>query len=175
MKKRLLVPFTHGVDMYALEYAVQFAKNFDAELVAASVLPRCDGRKSIRLEHIQQSKDFHEAIANKARRYDVPVHVLEMPATNNIQQTLRLAQEQGCDGIMLFVREGQGVLMQTHEIKHIMVEAACKLYILRLPSHEGISAFQDMMRDVLRRLGKDCAPQSGAPPLSIHEIVQEPV
>lgn len=160
MKKRLLVPFTYGVDMYALEYAVQFAKNYEAELVAASLLPSCNYRKGVRLEHIQQSKDYQEAIRNKARQYDVAVHVVEVTAANAIQHIHKLVSEQECEGIVLFVREGQGVLLHAHEVKHMMVEAACKLYILRLPAHEGTKALRQMVNDCVNWLIKHRTPQA---------------
>ena len=153
--KRLLLPFTHGVDMYALEYAVHLAKNNEAELVVASLIPCAkESRKAIRLEHIQQSRDFEVALGNKADNYGVSMSYVEVVTRNVIQEINRLVQEHECEGIVLFVRQGQGILLQTREVKHLMVETICKLYIVRLPSGEGRKVLQDMIKDFVLHLGK---------------------
>jgi len=153
--KRLLLPFTHGVDMYALEYAVHLAKNNEAELIAASLIPCAkESRKAIRLEQIQQSRDFEVASGNKAANYGVPMRYVEVVTRNVIQEINRLVQEHECEGVVLSVREGQGVLLQTREVKHLMVEAICKLYIVRLPSGEGRKVLQGMIKDFVLRLGR---------------------
>lgn len=151
--KRLLLPFTHGVDMYALEYAIHLAKNNEAELIVASLIPCAkEARKAIRLEQIQQARDFEVALSNKAENYGVPMHYVEVVTRNVIQEINRLVQEHECEGIVLFVREGQGILLQTREVKHLLVEAICKLYIIRLPSGEGRKVLQGMIKDFVLRL-----------------------
>lgn len=153
--KRLLLPFTHGVDMYALEYAVHLAKNNEAELVAASLIPRAnESLKAVRLEHIQQSRDFEVALDNKAGNYGVPLHFVEVVIRDAVREINRLVQEHECEGSMLFVRNGRGVLLQTREIKQLMVESMCKLYIVRLPSGEGRRALQEMITDCIAPLVK---------------------
>ncbi len=158
----MLLPFTHGVDMYALEYAAHLAKNNEAELIVASLIPHAkESLKAIRLEHIQQSKDFQVALCNKAGTCGIPVQFVEVVTRDALQEISRLVQEYECEGIVLFVREGQGVLLQTREIKHLMVEAICKLYIVRLPASEGRKALQGMVKDCLLRLGKRQKSDSG--------------
>lgn len=164
--KRLLVPFTHGVDMYALEHAVHLAKNNEAELIVASLIPRAkESRKAIRLEQIQQARDLEVALRNKTDNYGVSMHYLERLTRDVIHEINCLAQEHECGGIVLFVRRGQGVLLQTREIKHLMIEAMCKLYIVRLPSGEGRQALQDMIKDCIFRLVKrrKCDSENGEP------------
>lgn len=151
--KRLLMPFTHGVDMYALEHAIHLTKNNEAELIAASLIPCArESLKAIRLEQIQQSRDFEAALSNKADNYGVPLHYLEVVTRDVMYEIHCLVQEHECEGIILFVRSGQGVLLQTREIKHLMTEAMCKLYIVRLPTNEGRRALQEMIKDGIRRL-----------------------
>jgi hypothetical protein len=158
----LLLPFTHGVDMYALEYAVHLAKNSEAEIIAVSFITRAkEALKAVRLEHIQQSRDFEVALDNKAGNYGVPLHYVEVCTRDAVSEINCLVQEHECEGILLFVRKGQGVLLQTREIKRLMVEAMCKLYIVRLPSGEGRKALQDMIRDGLLRLGKRTKDDAG--------------
>ena len=153
--KRLLLPFTHDVDMYALEYAVHLAKNNEAELIVASLIPCAqESRKAIRLEQIQQLRDFEVALGNKAENYGVPMHYVEVVTRNVIQEINYLAQKHECEGIVLFVRAGRGILLQTREIKHLLIEAICKLYIVRLPSGEGRKVLQGMIKDFVLRLGR---------------------
>lgn len=153
--KRLLLPFTHGVDMYALEYAVHLAKNNEAELIVASLIPCAkEARKAIRLEQVQQLRDFEVALGNKADNYGVPIHYVEVVTRGVIQEINRLVQEHECEGIVLFVRDGRGILLQTREVKHLMVEGNCKLYIVRLPSGEGRKVLQGMIKEFVLRLGR---------------------
>lgn len=58
--RRWLFPFTHGVDMRAIDTVVRLAGDEGATLVAVSLVAVPPGRWSqgARLEHIQQSKDF---------------------------------------------------------------------------------------------------------------------
>jgi hypothetical protein len=164
----LLLPFTHGVDMYALEYAVHLAKNSEAEIIAVSFIARAkEALKAVRLEHIQQSRDFEVALSNKSDNYGVPLSYVEIMTRDVVREINHLVQEHECEGILLFVRNGRGVLLQTREIKQLMVEAMCKLYIVRLPSGEGRKALQDMIRDGLLRLGKHTKDDAG----SLEQIV----
>src|SRR5438067_3265471 len=101
---RLLLPFTYGVNMDAIEHAVLLAKGCSATLVPVSLIyipegPPVQGRapclgdryptlrfargqayraRGARLEHIQQSKDFLEATKYKAMRYGVPIERFEV-------------------------------------------------------------------------------------------------
>src|SRR5207248_5017010 len=68
--RRCLLPFTHGVNMQAIDYAVSLAGSSGATLVAVSLVsvPQAPRPRGARLEHIQQSKDFLEAVKWKATR-----------------------------------------------------------------------------------------------------------
>ena len=70
MTTRLLLPFVHGVDKYAIEQALRFAKSHAATLVPLVLIREPEERrKGVRLEHIQQSRDFLETVKHKASRY----------------------------------------------------------------------------------------------------------
>jgi len=133
---RLLLPFTHGIDMDVLEYAVLLAKGRNAILVPLALIHIPTGRQSggARLEHVQQSKDFLEAIKHKAAYYDVPIERFEIFTSDVVESINIHAQNMDCADILLFVRDGDGILLQTDEIKHLMVQPTCKLSIIRLPS-----------------------------------------
>ena len=77
---RFLLPFVHGVDMRAIEQAILLAKGHEAILVPLVLIyvPEERRAKGARLEYIQQSRDFLEAIKFKAARYDVPIERLEV-------------------------------------------------------------------------------------------------
>ncbi len=93
--------------------------------------------KGARLEHIQQSKDFLECVKHKAAKHGVSVNPIEAYSGNSVQHIKLLAQEMDCDGIILFVRDGKGVLLNTYETKHVITAGTSKLFIIRLQAGEG--------------------------------------
>jgi hypothetical protein len=159
MTTRLLLPFTHGVDIFAIEQAILLAKSLNATLVPLSLIQVSQERcaRGARLEHIQQSKDFLEAVKYKAARYGVPVDRFEV-FTADIEQDINIvAKEQQCEGILLFLRRNKGVLLQANEIKRLMEIAASKLYVLRMQSNDGkdsAQTFRERLSDWLTRRGR---------------------
>lgn len=155
---RLLLPFTSGVDVFALEYAVLFAKNCNATLLPLSLISTSGerGSKGARLEHIQQSKDFLECVQHKAAKHDVSLNPIEAYTGNSVQHIKLLAEELDCDGIILFVRDGKGVLLNTYETKHVITAGTSKLYIIRLQAREGRKLLQAAFTNMLHwhRWGK---------------------
>lgn len=138
MATRLLLPFTHGVNIFAIEQAILLAKSLDATLIPLSVIhvPQEGCSRGARLEHIQQSKDFLEAVKYKAARYGVPVERFEVFTPDSVQSINIVAGEQLCEGILLFLRGNKGVLLQANEIKHLLQIAASKLYVLHMQPDE---------------------------------------
>jgi hypothetical protein len=149
--RRLLLPFTQGVDVLALEYAVLLAKNCNAILLPLSLISTSGERnsKGARLEHIQQSKDFLECVRHKAAKHGMSVNPIEAYTGNSVQHIKLLAQEMDCDGIILFVRDGKGVLLDTYETKHVITAGTSKLYIIRLQADEGRRLVQAALKDIL--------------------------
>lgn len=132
---RLLLPFTHGVDMEALDFAVLLAKDRQATLIPLALVhvsdtQRCTGA---RLEHIQQAKDFLEATQHKAAKHDVSIERFEVFTSDTVQSTDVVVQQLGCDGIVLFARGSNNVLLSTDEARRLMEKIACMFYIVRLP------------------------------------------
>jgi CheY-like chemotaxis protein len=91
---RWLLPFMHGVDMRAIEYTVRLAESAGATLIPVSLITAPP--KGARLEHLQQSKDFLEAVQHKAARYLVPVERYEV-FTADAQQSITTPGT-GCAG-----------------------------------------------------------------------------
>ena len=140
---RLLLPFVHGVDLYAIEQALRFAKSQGATLIPL-VLIRVpeERRKGVRLEHIQQSRDFLETVKHKAARYAVPIERLEVFTSDIVQSINLVASEMACEGILLFLGRNNGILLHVNEIKRLVEMPTCKLYIMHLQTEERESISQ---------------------------------
>lgn len=136
---QVLLPFTHGIDVSAITYALAFAQRFHFTLVALSLihLPEAPGRQHPRLEAIQQSNDFLEYVQHKAARQGVPIVRLELYTHHPVRSIRALAQEMECAGILLFVERGAGVLLATGELKQLLEDDSFPLYIVPLPSYES--------------------------------------
>ena len=153
MATRLLLPFTHGVNILAIEQAILLAKSLDATLIPLAVihLPQERRAKGARLEHIQQSKDFLEAVKYKAARYDVPVERFEVFTSDNVHSINIVAREQMCEGILLFLRGKKSVLLQEDEIKRLLKTAVSKLFVLHMRSNGSAQTFRERLANWLSR------------------------
>ena len=143
---RFLLPFVHGVDKFAIEQAILLAKSHQAVLVPLVLIhvPEERRKKSVRLEYLQQSKDFLETVQQKADWYSVRIERLEVFTSDIIQSINLVASEIACEGILLFVSQKEGILLQLHEIKCLMEMPVRKLYITRLPRIERKSYVQTL-------------------------------
>ena len=136
---RWLLPFTHGVDMRAIDYVVLLAEAAGATLVPVSLVS-APPNKGARLEHIQESKDFLEAVRFKAERLRVPVERYEVFTGNVFGSITILVHEMHCDGIVLVSNGQQTQLMQDDEVKHLLTEPPTALVLIRLPVHSGLTS-----------------------------------
>ena len=136
MGPRWLLPFTHGVDMRAIDYLVSLAKNNGATLIPISLVyvPTESRSRGARLEHIQQSKDFLEAVKCKAARLQVPVERYEVFTSDAVQSITTLVHDLHCDGIVMVAIERKEVLLHAHELKQLLVEPPASLVLMRLPA-----------------------------------------
>ena len=135
---RFLLPFTHKVEMHAIEAAVLLAASHQATLVSLSLIsvPQVRG-KAARLEHIQQSKDFLEAVQHKALRHQVPLECSEVFTGNVVQSMLVLVDQLECDGILLVLHGQSGSLLSAETIGQLMAMRSCPLHLIHLPSRES--------------------------------------
>ena len=97
--------------MDTIEAAVLLAASHHAALV-----PLCDSyasgeRKGVRLERIQQSKGFLEAVQRKAFRHHVPLERFEVFTGARVQRLFVLVDQLGCDGILLVLRGRNGSVL----------------------------------------------------------------
>ena len=134
---RWLLPFTYGVDMGAIDAVVRIAEGSGATLVAVSLIsvPHEPRSRETRLEHIQQSKDFLEAVQHKAARYQVPVERYEVFTDDVIRSITVLIHDLDCDSIVLVALEKKDVLLRASELKRLFLEPPTSLVLIRLPVH----------------------------------------
>jgi hypothetical protein len=156
MENRWLLPFTHGVDMCAVDYMVRLAESHGVTLVPVSLVsvshePHSQGA---RLEHIQQSKDFLEAVKFKAARQQVLVERYEVFTSDVIQSITALVRDLYCDSILLAIIETKESLLHAHELKRLLMYPPAPLVIIRLPAHQqriGAPHLGDRFLSLLRR------------------------
>jgi hypothetical protein len=167
---RLLLPFTHGVEMEALEAAVLLAASHRATLVPLSLVPAPGARgKGARLEHIQQSKDFLEAAQQKALRHHVPFERFEAFTGDVVQSIAVLAQQMACDGVIVARRGKKGSLLSAEMIEQLMEMRPCPLFLIYLPSREPSWVVRLRERFSRRRSGQQQIEKKYAQRPAAHE------
>lgn len=168
---RWLLPFTYGVDMHALDSVVGLAGSARATLVPVSLItvPQEGRSRGARLEHIQQSKDFLEAVEFKAARQQILVERYEVFTSDVIQSITALVRDLYCDNILLVSIETKEALLHAHELKRLLMYPPTSLVIIRLPAHSqrtGAPHLGDWFLSLLRRLWvrhDDVSPEQIAP------------
>ena len=151
---RWLLPFTHGVDMGAIDSVVRFAQSAGATLVPVTLITVPHERRSrgVRLEYIQQSKDFLEAVQFKAARLKVPVERYEVFTGDVLQSIVLLVQDLRCDSIILVASEQQEMLLRASELKRLLMEPPASLVLMRLPARAGRTQTPQVVSRFLRWL-----------------------
>ena len=173
--RRWLLPFTFGVDMQAIDSAVQLAESGEVTLVAASLIsaPQEPRSRGVRLEHIQQSKDFLEAVKWKAVRYGVPVELHEVYTVDAMQSITTLLHELRCDGIVLVSRSEDEVLLHAYQFKQLLESPPASLVLIRLASQPGRTrSLSVRFLSWLRKLWRQ---QDDARPVQDVPAIEEPL
>lgn len=155
---RLLLPFTHGIDMQALDFAVSFACNRHATLIPLVLIPVPEQQSTcgVRLEMFQQAQEFLEAVSFKATKYDVAIERVEVVTHNVVEQIVHVLSSQKCDGLLLFMSETKGILLLEQEIKALIEQRGPPCYLVHLPStrrtHKTHTIIQRFWEWLSRRL-----------------------
>ncbi len=138
---RLLFPFVHGMDTEALEQAILLAKDCKATLVPVSIIRLTKSQQAggPRLEHVEQSQDFLEAITCRARKSGVAVEQVEVVSTDVPQCIETLARKLECDGVILFMRGKDALLLDITDMSRVMQTAPGKMYLFHLESRNQVS------------------------------------
>lgn len=133
--QRVLLPFTHGVNESAIDHALRFAGASHMTLVTVALipLPKTRSGDGVRLEHIQQAKDFFELIRVKAARYEVAVEQYEQ-ITNNVLESIKsVARQRDCQGLLMMAG-GKGMyFLAVEETQQIKQHVDLPLYVLHFP------------------------------------------
>lgn len=139
---RLLLPFTHGIDVTAIGYALALAQRLDSTLIPLSLLqlPAASERRRVRLGDIEQSIDFLEFALHKARQVGVPIERVELRTHSPVRSIRALAHEMECI-VVIFVQSGSGVLLTTEEVKELLVDRNLSLYVVNLPPKKPLFSF----------------------------------
>jgi hypothetical protein len=137
---RLLLPFTRGLNTRAIDEAITLARLFSATLVPLALLyTHQQGQPcTVRLEEIQQAKDFLETTRYKAQRQNVRLECVELYTPDAVKTIQAFASEMECVGTMLFLRKNSGQLLATHEIKHLTQHAQLPLFLMFMPAPQSI-------------------------------------
>lgn len=136
--KRLLLPFTHGIDEKAIDNVLRFAKASDVTLVALALMSAPDQsyREQLRPEHVEQATDFLETIAARATMYGITVEqheafTLDVPGT--ILATLRETESQG---ILLIIKEQTACLLEPEAVTRLQQNLHINFYNLYIPAQK---------------------------------------
>jgi hypothetical protein len=134
--RRWLLPFTWGMDMQAIDSVLGLAESSEATLVALSLVtvPDKSRFRGARLEHIQQSKDFLEAVKWKAARLRVPVERYEVFTPDVFASIAMLVHDLNCDSMILVSSGKRDVLLRAHELKRLLTDPPASFVLLRLPT-----------------------------------------
>lgn len=138
MKTRLLLPFTHGVDLSALEFAAQLAQRCNATLVPLALIATPTGKAGPRIDYIQQSQDFLTATAYKAARHSVVTELHKVYTDDSVGSISAYARIRMCIFILLCERNGQSLLLSATEVSELLVKEPHKLVIAHLPCRENL-------------------------------------
>ena len=138
---RFLFPFTHGMQTRAVEQAILLAKSRNATLVPASFIhiEKTPQARGPRLEAVQQSKDFLEAVSCRAKKKAVPVEPLEVLTSDVVTSIETLAKERDCEGVLLFLHGQEGLLLDAKDVRQVIEHCPHKLFVFQLASKDAVS------------------------------------
>ncbi len=124
---RWLVPCTGEGNIRAVEAVVHQARVGGATVVAVAL-------SSSSLDHLSPSEDFLECISWSATRAHVPVECHVIVARKGTLSLRMLVNELSCRSIVLVMDAGQGVFLQTHEVRDALLGGCspASLVLIRL-------------------------------------------
>lgn len=127
---RWLLPFTTGVDISPIASALSLAAMRGATLVAVSFIMAPDER-NVRLELLQQSQDFLEALRYKALRLAIPVECYEVFTSDILASIATQVHDLACQSLIL-VSEGEKTLfLHQREMRQLLLNPPASLVLLR--------------------------------------------
>ncbi len=139
-QKRLLLPFTWGIDEQAIDNVLRFAKASEVTLVALALIPIAgqSHTENIRPERVQQAQDFLEMIFARATLYNVAIERRECFTTSIPTSTWTTLQQEECQGVLLLTKEQEPCLLQTNEVAQMQHDLDVNFYNLYIPAQKKI-------------------------------------
>ncbi len=130
---RWLLPFTRGVDVRAIRQVARLAASCGATVYPVALISSHHDRPSrqVRLEQRMEVNDFFEVVRWQTARYQVPVLCQQVFAHDVVQSIHLLAQEWLCTGIVVVIGKQEGILLQTSEVKQLLLQPPASLVLLR--------------------------------------------
>jgi hypothetical protein len=116
---RFLLPCTKNVDREAITAAIKVTSLYGGILVPLSL------RSAFKAETgpsdaRRPAHHFLDSVQQQAAIMKVPVEWIEASTHDTGQSIHVFAEEMNCAGILLFVREGRGVLLETNEVQYVI-------------------------------------------------------
>lgn len=139
LEQFMLLPFVHGIDASAIASALTFAQEKDMALLLVSLirLSAKRGKQGVRAEAVEQAYDFFEYMKYRAGEAGIVVKCIHI-STHHVARSIQaLAQEMACAGILLFVRDGKGVLLETTDIKQLLEQPGQPIYLFQIASRKA--------------------------------------
>ena len=132
---RWLLPFTYGLNMRAIAEVMSVADAAGATLVAVALIgiPTRPGNRGVCLEHIQQTKDFLEAVNAKAVRLGLTVERHEVVTRDAVGSLTMLISELHCDAIVLVSRKGKEIFLEVQQFTQVLDTPPAPLVLICLP------------------------------------------
>jgi len=120
MMIRFLLPCTANADRGAIDAAIELAHFYGATLVPLSLRCILKAEGDVQLETRLSQHDFLEVVQHQAAIMEVPIEWFEI-STHDAGRSIHVfAEEMNCSGILLFVCEGRGILLETNEVRYVI-------------------------------------------------------
>lgn len=150
---RLLLPFTHGVDAKAIDHVLYFAKTSHATLIALALIPATQPNgDDVRLERIQQARDFLETIATKAEVAQVLVELRECFTCDLSECIASSVQEANCEGIVMLSDTTKTYFLNEDEAQALQQYSPCSLYRLSMLQKKKVTQHHQPLSHLWSRL-----------------------
>jgi hypothetical protein len=92
-------------------------------------------RRQVRLEYIQQSQDFLEALRHKARRMQVACECYEAYTSNPLEHITTLTSKLACEELVLMSKGKHTLLLQPQETQSLLLHPPTSLVLVHFPKH----------------------------------------
>jgi hypothetical protein len=116
---RFLLPCTANIDQGAINAAVEVASSCGAILVPLLLRNMVQVKTEFSADQALD-QDFLDIVRQQAAVMEVPIERIALSTYNAGQSIHILAEEMDCSGILLFIRDGRGVLLETGEVQYVI-------------------------------------------------------